>query len=206
MDLRNTFLRLVNQYTIDNALADNLWIEVERSYSSKKRHYHNLFHLDHLLGQLLSVREFITNWDAVLFALYYHDVVYDVLKKNNEEKSALLAEKRLTALQIPRGSIESCTRHILATRVHHASDDSDTNFFTDADLSILGADWNAYNTYRHQVRKEYSVYPDMLYKPGRRKVLKHFLQMERIFKTDPFFDKYENSAKLNLEKELIELE
>src|SRR5688500_10382350 len=108
MDLRNTFLRLVNQYTIDNALADNLWIEVERSYSSKKRHYHNLFHLYHLLGQLLSVREFITNWDAVLFALYYHDVVYDVLKKNNEEKSALLAEKRLTALQIPRGSIESC--------------------------------------------------------------------------------------------------
>jgi predicted metal-dependent HD superfamily phosphohydrolase len=205
MDLHNTFLRLVNQYTIDSAIADNLWIEVERSYSNNKRNYHNLFHLDHLVGQLLSVRDSIANWDAVLFALYYHDIVYDVLKKNNEEKSALLAEKRMTALQIPRESIEASTRHILATKMHLASDDSDTNFFTDADLSILGGDWNAYNIYRHQVRKEYSVYPDMLYKPGRRKVLEHFLQMKRIFKTDSFFDKYENRAKLNLEKELIEL-
>jgi predicted metal-dependent HD superfamily phosphohydrolase len=83
MDLHNTFLKLVNQYTIDNALADNLWIEVERSYSSKKRHYHNLFHLDHLLGQLLYVRDSIVNWDTVLFALYYHDIVYDVLKNSN---------------------------------------------------------------------------------------------------------------------------
>ena len=137
--------------------------------------------------------------------MYYHDIVYDVLKKNNEERSALLAEKRLTVLQIPRKSIESCTRHILATKAHQTNEDPDTNFFTDADLSILGSDWDAYNTYRHQVRKEYSVYPDILYKPGRRKVLQHFLQMERIFKTDPFFDKYEGRAKFNLEKELIEL-
>jgi predicted metal-dependent HD superfamily phosphohydrolase len=205
MELKNTFLRLVNQHSIDTVLADKLWIEVERNYSRKKRHYHNLLHLEHLLSQLLSVRNSIANWDAILFALYYHDIVYDPLKKNNEEKSAALAEKRLVDLKIPRELIDSCMRHILATKVHHASDDLDTNFFTDADLSILGADWNAYNTYRHQVRKEYSVYPDILYKPGRRKVLQHFLQMERIFKTDPFFDKYESRAKLNLEIELNEL-
>ncbi len=206
MDLQNTFLTLVNQHTPDVVLANNLWDEIKRSYSNKKRHYHNLFHLNHLLGQLLSVRDSIANWDAVLFALYYHDIVYDPLKKNNEEKSAVMAEKRLSTLKIPRESIDSCTRHIQATRVHQKSDDSDTNFFTDADLSILGSEWNAYDVYRHQVRREYSAYPDILYKPGRRKVLQHFLQMERIFKTNTFFDKYENRAKFNLEKELNQLE
>jgi len=205
MELQHTFLRLVNQHTGDSELANNLWIEVERSYSGKKRYYHTLAHLDHLLGQLLSVRDWIANWDSVLFAVYYHDIIYDPLKKNNEEKSALLAEKRLRNLQIAKESIESCTKHILATSFHQATEDSDTNLFTDADLSILGSDWNAYDTYRHHVRKEYSIYPEIIYNPGRRKVLQRFLQMKRIFKTDAFFYKYENRAKLNLEKELNEL-
>lgn len=56
-----------------------------------------------------------------------------------------------------------------------------------------------------QVRKEYSIYPDLLYKPGRKKVLQHFLQMERIFKTQVFYDKYETQSRRNLEKELNQL-
>ena len=80
--------------------------------------------------------------------------------------------------------------------------DTDTNLFTDADLAILGTDWNSYKKYYQQIRKEYSIYPDMIYNPGRKKVLHHFLHMERIYKTVWFYNRYEQQAIINLEKEL----
>jgi predicted metal-dependent HD superfamily phosphohydrolase len=49
------------------------------------------------------------------------------------------------------------------------------------------------------------MYPDFLYKPGRRKVLTHFLEMERIFKSDHFYQKYEEQARKNLLFESIAL-
>ncbi|HET7178254.1 MAG TPA: hypothetical protein VFI14_00955 [Chryseosolibacter sp.] len=52
------------------------------------------------------------------------------------------------------------------------------------------------------MRREYSMYPDFLYRPGRRKVLQYFLDMERIFKTEEFASKFEKQARGNLEREL----
>jgi predicted metal-dependent HD superfamily phosphohydrolase len=49
------------------------------------------------------------------------------------------------------------------------------------------------------------VYPDVIYKPGRKKVLAHFLQMERIYKTGIFFTMFEKQARQNLQDELAEL-
>ena len=90
-------------------------------------------------------------------------------------------------------------------KAHRLSDDSDTNFFTDADLAVLGQDWSAYKIYTEGVRKEYWIYPDIIYKPGRKKVVEHFLRMEKIYKTQPFSAKFENRARLNLKRELEEL-
>jgi predicted metal-dependent HD superfamily phosphohydrolase len=90
---------------------------------------------------------------------------------------------------------------ILATKEHQRSDD-ETNLFTDADLSVLGADRETYLLYVQQIRAEYSIYPDILYNPGRKKVLEHFLNMENIFKTNEFRTKYESAARKNLEAEI----
>jgi len=62
-----------------------------------------------------------------------------------------------------------------------------------------------YENYTHQLRKEYAVYPDLLYNEGRKKVLMHFLEMNRIFKTDEFYNQFEKQARENLKRELKEL-
>jgi len=72
----------------------------------------------------------------------------------------------------------------------------------DADLAILGKDWKDYENYIHQIRKEYSIYPDFLYNPGRKKVLIHFLEFDEIFKTNHFKEKYENIARENIQREI----
>lgn len=200
--LKETFVKLLSSYTDQTTLINELWEEVEAAHSSAKRHYHSLRHLENLLHQLQAVKDQIQHWDTLLFTLYYHDIVYNPLKDNNEEKSAELAEARLRKLAVPAALAQRCKQQILATKKHLPDADEDTNYFTDADLSVLGQDWPAYAAYAEGVRKEYAIYPDLIYKPGRKKVLQHFLEMDRIFKTDYFYHKLENSAKRNLQQEL----
>lgn len=200
--LKETFIKLLEAYTSQTALISELWNEIEVCHSQAKRHYHTLTHLENLLQQLISVQDHIENWNVVLFTLYYHDIVYNPLKDNNEEKSAELAEARLSAIGVPASFIHQCKQQILATKKHLRVVEEDTNYFTDADLSILGQGWNSYSDYYKDVRKEYSIYPDLIYKPGRKKVLRHFLNMDRIFKTEYFYKKFETTAKLNLQREL----
>ena len=200
--LKETFIGLLTNYTDNDSLTNELWTEIEKNYTSKKRHYHTLQHLDNLLKQLTEVKDEIQNWNAILFTLYYHDIIYNSLKSDNEEKSAGLAEKRLKQISVSIETIELCINQILATKSHLKSTDSDTNYFTDADLSVLGQNWETYSLYYKNVRKEYSIYPDLVYNPGRKKVLKYFLSMNRIYKTDFFFCKFETQAKRNLTNEL----
>ncbi len=184
--LKETFIGLLTNYTDNHSLTNELWTEIEKHYTSKKRHYHTLQHLDNLLTQLTEVKDEIQNWNTILFTLYYHDIIYNSLKSDNEEKSADLVEKRLKQISVSIDTIELCRNQILATKSHLKSTDSDTNYFIDADLSVLGQNWETYSLYYKNVRKEYSIYPDLVYNPGRKKVLKHFLSMDRIYKTDFF--------------------
>ncbi|WP_276373512.1 hypothetical protein [Chryseolinea sp. H1M3-3] len=202
--LAQTFKSLIEKYAGPDA-SEQCWLELSSAYSEPSRHYHTLTHLYHLLAQLLPAKQEIKNFDAVLFALYYHDFIYNVSAKDNEEKSAESASSILNELHVPRATIDSCLQHILATKIHALSESHDTNLFTDSDLAILGHEWNSYRTYCEQVRQEYAIYPDTLYKPGRRKVLEHLLAMKSIFKTDRFIKQFENQARLNLAREINDL-
>ena len=204
--IEKVFTNLTRQYTSDDKLINKLWNEILTAYSKSNRYYHTLQHLESLLRYLEDVKHQITNWNAVLFALYYHDIVYNVLKHNNEEKSAALASKRMTEIDVDADTLNKCTNIILATKKHLWNEDNDLNLFTDADLSILGADWNDYETYLKQIRKEYTIYPDIIYNSGRKKVLQHFLSMETIYKTEYFYKKFETKARQNLQGELKLLE
>jgi predicted metal-dependent HD superfamily phosphohydrolase len=202
--LKEIFVELLHRYSYmkDTNLFNSYWEEIEENYSHKKRHYHTLTHLENLINQLNEVKSEIKHWDTILFSVFYHDAIYDVLSKENEENSAKLAEKRMLYIITPFSIMTDCIKQILATKNHTLSDDSDCNFLLDADLSILGSNWESYLEYSKQVRKEYSIYPNFIYNSGRKKVLNHFLGMERIFKTDYFYHKFEENAKENLAREL----
>lgn len=203
--IKTVFIDLVKNYESNDSKIEILWTEIKKNYSKKNRFYHNLSHLENLYSELLNVKNEIEDWDTILFTLFYHDIIYKATSKENEEKSAELAVKRLKEIGFDAEKTQKCFDQIIATKSHEISINNDTNIFTDADLSILGQDWNLYSKYYKNVRKEYSIYPDFLYNPGRKKVLEHFLAMPRIYKTDLFFNKYEINAKLNLEKELLVL-
>lgn len=172
--IKDTFISLARQYSDDNPLINDLWDEITDHYSGSERHYHSLQHLENLLDQLNMVKDDIKDWNAILFTLYYHDIIYNPLKNDNEEKSAATAALRMQALGVTDKTITACKLQIIATKQHLKSEDADTNYFTDADLAILGQSWEDYTAYYQNVRKEYSIYPALIYNAGRKKVLKHF--------------------------------
>ena len=203
--LEQTFKTLAQNYTNNAALTGQLWAEIQTEYAAKNRYYHTLTHLQHLLNQISRVQNLISDRDTLLFSVFYHDIVYNPLQQDNEARSAAFAAGRLAQLGVPPTQIAKCERQILATQGHKVSADTDTNLFTDADLSVLGQPWEIYAAYAAQVRQEYAIFPDLLYQPGRRKVLQFFLQLDSIYKTQFFQQRYEQQARANLTEELKQL-
>ena len=200
--LKEVFISLVSNYSSDQEYIALLWAKIAKKHTQKSRSYHNLAHLENIYQQLLKIKSNLMDWDIILFTMFYHDYIYNALKKDNEDQSAEVATKVLLSLSMQKDRITLCNKTILATKGHNDSDNSDINYFTDADLSILGDNWFAYNKYYQEVRKEYKYYPDFIYKKGRIQVLNQFLSMPRIFKTDYFYHQLEKQARNNMQKEI----
>ncbi|TGL87600.1 hypothetical protein EHQ68_07230 [Leptospira congkakensis] len=189
-------------------VSQSLWKEIETRYSEPHRAYHNLNHLYQMLGEFEKVKTRLEDSEMVLFALYYHDLIYNPNSKSNEEGSAKIAEERLSQLGIVKERIGICLRHILATKSHRLGEsyNPDTKYFLDMDLSILGSDEKLYLEYTKNIRKEYAIYSDDDYRKGRIQVLYHFIETTRLFQTDDFFDQYEMRSRHNLKTEIHSLQ
>lgn len=182
-----------------------LWTEVEKAYTSKTRFYHNLDHLNQLLIELKACHELHSNWSELVLAIVYHDIIYSIRRQDNEDRSADLAVTRLLELGWLQGKIELVRQFILATKGHIVSSLDLINYFTDADLAILGKSAEKYQLYSAAIRKEYKIFPDFLYRKGRKKVLLHFLELPKIYKTAYFNARYESQARLNITWEINQL-
>ncbi|KAF2328639.1 HD domain-containing protein [Flavobacterium ginsenosidimutans] len=191
------------------------WKDLEKAYSKKSRHYHNLTHLKEMIDSFEIYKDKLQNPDEILFSIFYHDFVYSASKKDNELKSAEYAMSIFTDIKPDRflsrgfGTVgfaefdrQLVFDAICATQQHQHNSIEDINWLIDFDLKILAKDWDDYKIYFEQIRKEYRIYPDFLYKPGRAKALKHFLENEFIFQTEEFRNLYEGKARANIEKEI----
>lgn len=175
------------------------WAGIEKSYTHKKRYYHNLIHLEKMFGSYEKYNQFLDNPTEIALAIFYHDLVYDVTNKNNELKSAELALKELNNSKSI--DLQMIYDLILSTKNHQATTNNQ-KWMIDFDLQILGSDWETYQKYAQQIRKEYGIYPDLLYNPGRKKALKHFLIQSTIFQTEIFQNQFENQARKNIKQEI----
>lgn len=175
-------------------------------YSTFGRHYHNLDHLTDLLALQHQYAPLILDNDSLLYAIYFHDSVYQPKRNDNELKSAEEAIFYLRKAGAPVERQDKVYSYILATAGHQpALSDPDLDYFLDFDLSILAATPDRYKLYAKNIRREYRMYSWLEYRNGRIKVLQHFLSMPHIYRTELFRGQYELRARQNLERELEKL-
>ena len=199
MDLENRFFQLLEKYAKDKVFIQQLWIRICEKYSESHRAYHNLTHLKELFSYF-TYQHHLENPDAISFSIFYHDVIYNIWKKDNEKKSADFALLELKDT-LSKSSLKNIYQQIIATKTHQASD-NDTQFLVDFDLIILGKSPEVYTNYTQLIRKEYRLVPWFMYKKGRKKVLHHFLERKTIYGSNIFKELFEEQARINLTNEL----
>jgi len=203
--LRNRWHALTANYSDDESARDASFRSIVQEYSGAGRAYHNLSHIKALIA-LCDEFKSTDGHDAVSFAIWYHDVIYDTRKQDNEESSAVLAGKELRSLGVAANTIAEVVEMILATKHHRAVHlSAEGELFLDLDISILGAPSELYREYSLAIRQEYDWVPLPMYREGRSKILNDFLERRRIFYTAQMSMKFEVQARRNLEDELKEL-
>jgi predicted metal-dependent HD superfamily phosphohydrolase len=173
------------------------------AYSERQRHYHTLQHLRECLAQFDAAAMLARRPAEVELALWFHDAVYDPQRSDNEERSADWARASVLAAGCGAAAAERVAALVLATKTHVApADDVDAALLLDVDLAILGAAPARFADYERQIRAEYAHVPDAEFRAGRARVLRGFLDRERIYVTEAFHDALEARARENLLRSL----
>lgn len=217
MDLPLRWQRLCDRLSIPNAVG-LFDAEIVPRYGEAHRAYHNLTHIDNCLTLLFAFGESTMrdtgSWlgaeaatqqeiDTLELALWFHDIVYDPARSDNEAKSAELLKGLLAPLGLYRQVIDDASDLVLLTKTHDTRSLKGRGrlVMLDIDLSILGEVPHAYWEYEHGIRREYSFVPLDVYVKERVKVLQAFQERERhdrLFRTPLFHAQFNNFARQNL--------
>ena len=138
-------------------------------------------------------------------ALWFHDAIYDVKRKDNESRSADWASSVVLAYGLPAECGERVHALVMATCHDAVPRGTDQEIVVDVDLSILGARPERFDEYERQVREEYSWVPGIVFRSKRRKMLQELLKRSTIFCTEKFVRAYEAQARENLERSVRQL-
>lgn len=183
------------------------------AYNDPARAYHNTSHLEDVLAKLDWAKDAVAAEPEVLamdgaardrmfariaLALFYHDVIYDTKAKDNEEKSRRLFCDHARTFGMQDADIAAISRLIDITASHTNAAAIDEKIMADCDLAILGAGRFAFEAYDLGIRREYAHVPSPLYAAARKKILRHFLETPRLFKTEAFHAAFDAAARDNL--------
>jgi predicted metal-dependent HD superfamily phosphohydrolase len=142
---------------------------------------------------------------AIVAAAFFHDAVYDPRAADNEERSAVLAERVLGELGWDAARQQAVGAMVRATAAHATPADPDTAVLLDADLAVLGAEPAAYQAYVTGVRAEYAHVPPAAWRVGRGQVLRDLLAHRPLYATAPARSSWEARAAANMTAELASL-
>jgi predicted metal-dependent HD superfamily phosphohydrolase len=167
------------------------------AYEQPHRHYHTLEHIAHALAWLDWTSGAAQRPHEIALALWFHDYVYDPLRKDNEPVSAQAARHALGGAGVPEAALARIEAMILATGTHVAQL-GDGALLVDIDLAILGAPPEDFARFERQVRLEYGMFDDASYARGRGHVLTKLAARRPLYATPLMAEELEARARRNL--------
>ena len=178
-------------------------------WSEPHRHYHDRAHLAEMLTALdeLSSVGALAGEDVAVarMAAWWHDAVYAGVSPDDERASAALAETELRALGVPAPTVRAVVALVAATATHETDGQALTGAFLDADLWILSAPTERFDTYCAQVRREHPRVDDTAYRLGRSAVLTALVERPHVYASGYARDAWEPRARVNVARELTRL-
>lgn len=167
-------------------------------YQKPKRAYHNITHIAYMLDGLTKIEQLAENINELKIAIWFHDVIYEPTKTNNEEESAKLAYKLL----IEKGASEDCARKVqnlvMATKYTIIAKTNDEKLISDLDLAVLGLSKEIFIKYSDLLHQEYGFEGEEIYWKNRKIILERYVVDKNLFYHSYFKKRYEKQAIENL--------
>ncbi|MGY1615627.1 HD domain-containing protein [Geodermatophilus sp. SYSU D00691] len=186
----------------DSPTSRTEWAALVAAWSEPHRRYHDLAHLAAVLGIVGELAEAADDPDAVRLAAWYHDVVYDPTRRDNEAVSAERARAGLRGL-VDEARVEEVARLVLLTAGHDPEPgDADGAVLCDADLAVLASPPEAYAAYASAIREEYAHLPDAVFAAGRIAVLEQLLALPELYRLPQVAEQLTGRARANLTAEI----
>src|SRR3989344_1609799 len=199
--LRKKWNLLIERIGLEDR-KNHVFNSLSELYTMSDRHYHNLSHLYRGLGEL-------GNWlvqpEHVELAFFFHDVIYDPRRNDNEERSADFAKVSIKQMGGEDRLAEKINDMIIYTKHTEIPFDYESQLLLDIDLSILGKSESEFDEYENGIRKEYDFVSDEDFRNGRGEILEKFIKRPSIYITDRFRERYESKAIKNLERSIEKL-
>lgn len=186
--------------------AEQLRVDLIAAYADPSRGYHDTRHLAEVLGRLEELAAHGARFEElpVVLAAWFHDAIYDG-ERDAEERSAAWAHDALAEL-VADDVVAEVARLVRLTETHRPQDaDANGCALSDADLGILAAPRERYDSYVTAVRREYEHLPDAVFAAGRADVLGSLADKPQLFHTDFARANWEAAARANLAAELTSL-
>mgnify|MGYP001593408659 CR=1 FL=1 len=196
--MRKRYVKLLRRLNAEIDLQKSFDLTNLIIYSGPNRAYHNLNHIKECLDEFETSKHLAEKPDELEMAIWYHDIIYDTEKKDNEEESAKFAYDICKSIKLSKIFAQRVHDLILFTKHNKLPDIIDGKLIIDIDLSILGKPSERFNEYEKSIRKEYSWVSEQYFRDGRSSILQGFLDRPSIYLTEFFQKKYESSARKNL--------
>lgn len=167
-------------------------------YDEPQRHYHTLAHIEQCMAMFDQCKSLASNPDALELAVWFHDVIFEPGRPDNEARSAELYLDFSAGVhdEATRGLV---TRLIMAT-LHDGSslEDSDAAFMVDIDLSSFGLSWEEFLRDSQNLRLESADLSDAEYFRRKTNFQNCLLAKEHFYQSDFFAKRLESQARANL--------
>ena len=186
--------------------GDELHKKLVQCWSEGHRHYHTLQHLQECFGHLTGVEIDEKDAAAIAVALWFHDAFYDPKRDDNELRSADWLHGEARGSGMTMATAQRLHDLVMATKHETMPDDDDTRLLVDIDLSILGAERDRFEESDVQIRREYAHVPEPEWKVARKRMLRGFLDRERLYGTQRHYSALEVRARENLQRALERLD
>ncbi len=203
--LRPRWDAVVTQLGITAGDGERSFAWLVKSYRAANRYYHDLKHIEQCLQCLDELRSLCDHPAEVEWAIWYHDVVYDATRHDNEEQSATDAQIYLYRSHVNDSVCQRVGSLILATKHSAVPQGADQAVMIDADLSILGRPRAEFEAYETAIRLEYAHVDEASFCAGRAALLQRFLDRATIYNTASMREKYESAARENLARSIEQL-
>lgn len=199
---KSQFFKLWPGYNTNK--IEQIWSLLTRQYSEKTRFYHTREHILNCLHQFDLVEDKLISSDAIQMSIWFHDIIYIVTAKDNEEQSALFFSRIAEGI-LSAEFIKQVADLIVSTKHLNPPPNCDQAYLLDIDLSSFGTSLEEFYLNGNKLRQEVPHLSDVEYQSNQIVFFNRLLNRKQIFFTEYFHLKYEQIARRNIDHQMQEL-